>query len=49
MYSANALANNVLPTPVGPAKIKHPVGRRGSLSPLRLRRTALEIAVTAAS
>ena len=41
MNSARALASRVLPTPVGPAKTKQPVGRLGSFSPLRLRRTAL--------
>ena len=49
MNSASAFASSVLPTPVGPAKMKQPVGRRGSLSPLRLRRTALATAWTAAS
>ena len=29
-----------MPTPVGPAKMKQPIGRFGSLSPARLRRTA---------
>ena len=49
MNSAKALASNVLPTPVGPAKMKQPVGRLGSFSPLRLRRTALEIDLIASS
>ncbi len=40
MNSASALASSVLPTPVGPAKMKLPIGRLGSLSPARLRRTA---------
>ena len=40
MNSASALASSVLPTPVGPAKMKLPMGRLGSLSPARLRRTA---------
>ena len=43
MNSASALANSVLPTPVGPAKTKQPVGRFGSFNPLRLRRTAFEM------
>ena len=33
MNSASALASNVLPTPVGPAKMKQPVGRFGSFKP----------------
>ena len=45
--SANALANSVLPTPVGPKKIKLPIGRLGSFNPARARRTALLIEVTA--
>ena len=45
MNSASALASSVLPTPVGPAKMKQPVGRFGSFNPLRLRRTALAIAL----
>ena len=49
MNSASALASSVLPTPVGPAKMKQPVGRLGSFSPLRLRRTALEIDLIASS
>ena len=40
MNSARAFASSVLPTPVGPAKMKLPIGRFGSLSPARLRRTA---------
>jgi hypothetical protein len=49
MNSASALASSVLPTPVGPANRKQPVGRRGSFKPLRLRRTALATAFTACS
>ncbi len=40
MNSASALASRVLPTPVGPAKMKLPIGRLGSFKPARLRRTA---------
>ena len=40
MNSARALASKVLPTPVGPAKMKLPIGRLGSFKPARLRRTA---------
>ena len=43
MNSASALASSVLPTPVGPMKMKEPMGRLGSLSPARARRTALEM------
>ena len=49
MNSARALASSVLPTPVGPAKTKQPVGRLGSFRPLRLRRTAFEIDLIASS
>ena len=45
----SALANSVLPTPVGPKKMNEPIGRFGSFNPARARRTALEIAVTASS
>ncbi len=38
--SANVLANSVLPTPVGPKKMKEPTGRRGSLMPALARITA---------
>src|SRR3954465_6369307 len=38
--SASALASSVLPTPVGPRKRKEPVGRSGSATPARARRTA---------
>ena len=41
MNSASALASSVLPTPVGPRKMNEPMGRLGSLSPARARRTAL--------
>jgi len=40
---ASARANSVLPTPVGPLKMKEPMGRLGSLRPARLRRMAREI------
>jgi len=39
--SARARAVSVLPTPVGPRKMKLPMGRLGSLRPARLRRMAL--------
>jgi hypothetical protein len=45
--SANAFASSVLPTPVGPRNMNEPVGRFGSATPARLRRTASETAVTA--
>ena len=45
--SAKALANSVLPTPVGPKKIKEPMGRLGSEMPARDRRMALATALTA--
>ena len=45
--SASARAVSVLPTPVGPRKMNEPVGRLGSCSPARLRRTALATAATA--
>ena len=38
--SARALANSVLPTPVGPRKTKEPIGRFGSFNPALARRTA---------
>jgi hypothetical protein len=41
--SANARASSVLPTPVGPKKMKLPIGRLGSFRPARARRTALLI------
>jgi hypothetical protein len=34
-YAASAFANSVLPTPVGPRKIKLAMGRLGSASPAR--------------
>ena len=40
MNSASARASSVFPTPVGPEKMNEPMGRRGSLSPARLRRIA---------
>ena len=40
MNSASAFASSVLPTPVGPRKRKLPIGRFGSFSPARARRTA---------
>ena len=42
MNSASARASSVLPTPVGPMKMNEPIGRLGSFSPARARRTALE-------
>ena len=47
--SATALANSVLPTPVGPRKRNEPIGRRGSDNPARLRRIAFDTADTASS
>jgi len=35
---ASDRASSVFPTPVGPLKMKEPIGRAGSLSPARLRR-----------
>ena len=46
---ANALANSVLPTPVGPRNINEPIGRFGSLMPDRARRTARATLLTASS
>ena len=46
---ASARASSVLPTPVGPRKIKLPVGRCGFLRPARDRRIAREIAEMAVS
>src|SRR5829696_5210760 len=43
IYLANALANSVLPTPVGPRKIKVPIGFFGSFNPTRLRWIALPL------
>src|ERR1700755_2017878 len=45
--SASALASSVLPTPVGPRNRNEPVGRSGSDTPARARRTASETAWTA--
>ena len=49
MNSASALASSVLPTPVGPRKMNEPIGRFGSLSPARARRTAFETMPIASS
>ena len=38
--SASARPSSVFPTPVGPEKMKEPIGLRGSLSPARLLRIA---------
>ena len=40
MNSASARASSVLPTPVGPRNRKLPIGRSGSESPARERRSA---------
>ena len=45
--SASARAVSVFPTPVGPRKMKEPVGRFGSCRPARARRTALATAASA--
>ncbi len=45
--SARARAVSVLPTPVGPRKMNDPVGRFGSCSPARARRTAFATAARA--
>ena len=47
--SANAFASSVLPTPVVPRKRNEPIGRFGSCSPARLRRTASDTASMASS
>ncbi len=47
MNLASCLASSVLPTPVGPAKMKLPIGRFGSFRPARLLRTALAMALMA--
>ena len=47
--AASARTSSVLPTPVGPRKMKLPMGRLGSLKPARLRRMALETRRTASS
>ena len=44
MNSASALASSVLPTPVGPRNRNEPIGRFGSCSPARARRTASDTA-----
>ena len=49
MNSASARASSVLPTPVGPMNRKVPIGRLGSWSPARERRSAFETASTASS
>ena len=49
MNSASVRARKVLPTPVGPRKIKEPIGRAGSFKSARERRRALLMAVTASS
>ena len=46
---AKILANCVFPTPVCPIKIKEPIGRLGSLSPVRLRLIAFTILEIASS
>ena len=48
-YSANALANSVLPTPVVPKNKKVPIGFFTSCNPARLLRTASLIASIASS
>ena len=47
--SASVLASSVLPTPVGPAKMNEPPGRRGSFRPARVRRIAWDSALMASS
>ena len=49
MNSASARASSVFPTPVGPRKTNEPIGRFGSWSPDRARRSALATASTALS
>ena len=44
---ASARASSVFPTPVGPEKMNDPIGRRGSLSPARLRRIERAMAAIA--
>ena len=48
-YSASARASSVFPTPVGPRKMKLPIGRFGSFSPARARRSASATASIALS
>ena len=47
--AANAFANSVLPTPVGPKNKKEPIGRFSSLIPLLLRLIARLTALIALS
>ena len=47
--SARARAVSVLPTPVGPRKRNDPIGRSGSCTPARARRTARDTALSARS
>ena len=47
--SDSVLASSVLPTPVGPRKIKEPIGLFSSFSPALALRMASETAVTASS
>ncbi len=47
--SASALVSSVLPTPVGPRNRNEPMGRLGSCSPARARRTLSETATSASS
>ncbi len=49
MNSASARASSVLPTPVGPRNRNVPIGRLGSCSPARERRSAVATASTASS
>ena len=48
-YVASALQSSVLPTPVGPEKIKLAIGRFGLFRPTRARRIARDTATTASS
>src|SRR6267142_2021044 len=47
--SASAFVSSVLPTPVGPRNRNEPIGRFGSCSPARARRTAFATALMASS
>ncbi len=47
--SASALESSLFPTPDGPAKMNDPDGRFGSLRPARVRRMAIETALTESS
>ncbi len=49
MNSARALLSSVLPTPLGPRNRNEPIGRFGSLRPLRARRIVLLMALMASS